>query len=55
MLLATTFGLESAAIDEILLNGIKYSFLPEQHRKQLENKFLSELATLKIEHLAQEL
>lgn len=51
-LLATTFGLSSADIDQILLNGIRYSFLPEQRRQELERQFLSELATLKIEHLA---
>ena len=46
-LLTTQFGLNIAAIDEILLNGIRYSFLPEQHRKELETKFKSEMAISK--------
>ncbi|HEU0004202.1 MAG TPA: adenosine deaminase [Ktedonobacteraceae bacterium] len=46
-LLATQFGLNIAAIDEILLNGIRYSFLPEQRRKDLETEFKSEMAMLR--------
>lgn len=50
-LLASQFGLNIAAIDEILLNGIRYSFLPEQRRKDLETEFKSEMATLKRKHI----
>ena len=47
MLLATTFGLNVAAIDEILLHGVRYSFLPEQYRKNMEEMFRVEMAELK--------
>ncbi len=50
-LLATHFGLEVSAIDEILLNAIRYSFLPEQRRQELEAAFRSELAILKTKHI----
>jgi len=45
-LLATQFGLEVSAIDEILLNGIRYSFLPKSRRQELEEAFRAELAAL---------
>lgn len=51
-LLATQFGLHVAAIDEIILNSIRYSFLPEQRLQELEVAFRSELAFLKTRHLA---
>ena len=47
ILLATQFGLDVSAIDEILLNSIRYSFLPEQPRMQLEAAFRLDLANLK--------
>jgi aminodeoxyfutalosine deaminase len=50
-LLATHFALDVAAIDEILLNGVRHSFLPEQRRHDLEAQFRAELAALKKEHL----
>ena len=50
-LLATKFDLDIAAIDEILLNGIRYSFLPEQQRQQLETDFQAELDILKARYL----
>lgn len=34
-LLATDFGLDRATIDEIVLNGIRHSFLPEERRREL--------------------
>lgn len=50
-LLATHFGLNVSAIDEILLNGVRYSFLPEQRRQELEAAFRSELEALKTKHI----
>ena len=49
--LSTHFALGASAIDEILLNGIRYSFLPEMQRQELEMAFWSELAALKVQHL----
>jgi len=49
--LATVFGLDVAAIDEILLNGVRYCFLPEARRRALEGDFRTELAALKRTHL----
>jgi len=46
-LLATQFNLDIPAIDEIILNGIRSSFLPPQRRQQMEATFHSTLATLK--------
>jgi aminodeoxyfutalosine deaminase len=45
--LATRFGLGVAAIDEILLNGVRCSFLPEARRHEMEEEFRAELAALK--------
>jgi adenosine deaminase len=50
-LLADPFGLETAAIDQILLNGIRHSFLPETRRQTLEAEFTAELTALKAIHL----
>jgi aminodeoxyfutalosine deaminase len=50
-LLATKFGLDIGAIDEILLNGIRASFLPEPRRQALEEEMRSDLAALKMELL----
>lgn len=50
-LLATQFGLDVSAIDEILLNSIRYSFLPENRRRALEVAFRLELADLKTKHI----
>ena len=50
-LLVDPFGLDVAAIDEILLNGVRCSFLPESRRRELEGEFRGELATLKALHL----
>ena len=51
MHLATDFSLDVAAIDEILLNGIRCSFLLEPRRQQLEEAFRAELSALSIAHL----
>jgi aminodeoxyfutalosine deaminase len=45
-LLASQFGLDISAIDEIFLNGVRCSFLDEHRRQELEKAFRSELATL---------
>ncbi len=51
-LLASQFNLNVEAIDEILLNGVRYSFLPEWQRTDLEKEFWVELANLKVKYLA---
>jgi adenosine deaminase len=50
-LLASQFGLDIDAIDEILLNGIRCSFLSEQQRLELEKEFQAELAIQKTKYL----
>lgn len=50
--LSTHFALNIAAIDKLLLNGVRYSFLPEKAREELEASFQAELAALKVQHLA---
>ena len=45
--LADPFGLPVAAIDGILLNGLRYSFLPEPRKRQLEATYRAELHRLK--------
>ena len=51
-LLADPFGLEVAAIDAILLNGVRHSFLPLERRQTLEAACAADLAALKAVHLA---
>lgn len=43
------FGLDISAIDEILLNSIRASFLPKARLHELEATFLSEMADLKAQ------
>jgi adenosine deaminase len=50
-LLASAFGFEVDLIDEILLNGVRHSFLPSEKKQELEASFRSEMATLKAKHL----
>ena len=50
-LLADPFGLDAAAADEILLNGVRYSFLPADQKRQLETAFRADLDALKLVHL----
>jgi aminodeoxyfutalosine deaminase len=50
-LLAEPFGLDVAAIDAILLNGVRKSFLPADRRDALAAAFAAELAALKAAHL----
>jgi hypothetical protein len=49
--LAGPFGLDVATIDEILLNGVRYSFLPTERKQALETEFRAELDSLKAVHL----
>jgi adenosine deaminase len=46
-LLATAFGLSLDEIDAILLNGVRYSFLPADRKTALEAEFVAELARLR--------
>jgi aminodeoxyfutalosine deaminase len=48
-LLATAFGLSLDQIDEILLNGVRYSFLPADRKRALEAEFVAELARLRAD------
>jgi adenosine deaminase len=50
-LLADPFGLDVAAIDEILLNGVRHSFLPAPAKRRLEATYRAELDALKAVHL----
>ncbi len=50
-LLAEPFGLAVAAIDAILLNAVRHSFLPPARRQVMEAAFTAELAALKKVHL----
>ena len=51
-LLGDRFGLNVATIDEILLNGIRHSFLPADRKRTLETEYRAELDALKALHLA---
>lgn len=51
VLLAAAFGLEVDAIDEILLNGVRSSFLPADRKRVLETEFEDEMKRLHAEHL----
>jgi adenosine deaminase len=51
VLLGIPFGLDVAAIDTILLNGVQHSFLPLERKKELAARHRRELAALKAEHL----
>ena len=51
-LLADPFGLDVTTIDEILLNGLRHSFLPPDRKQTLEAEYRAELDALKRVHLA---
>lgn len=51
LLLNDPFGLSVSAIDEVLLNGVRHSFLPSAQKQELEADFRKELATLREMHL----
>lgn len=46
-LLSTGFGFDLETIDEILLNAVRMSFLPETRKAELESGFRAEMAALK--------
>ena len=50
-LLPTAFGYEAGEIDEILLDAVWVSFLPDERKAQLESEFRAEMAELKTVHL----
>ncbi len=45
--LAESFRLDAATIDEILLNGVRHSFLPADRKQVLEAEFRAEMKRLK--------
>lgn len=51
-LLHSEFGFDVGQIDEILLNAVRESFLPESEKRAMEKEFRSEMANLKKIHLA---
>ena len=51
-LLAEPFGFSVEAIDAILLNGVRHSFLPPTRRQAMEADFMAELIALKTTHLS---
>lgn len=50
-LLADPFRLELDSIDEILLNGVRHSFLPAAEKQRIELEYRVELDALKTAHL----
>lgn len=50
-LLADAFNLDVSQIDEILLNGVRQSFLPEPAKQRLEASYRAELESLKALHV----
>ncbi len=50
-LLSDPFGLSVDQIDEVLLNGVRHSFLPPDRGQAMEGEFRAALAELKPEHL----
>ncbi len=51
-LLADPFGLSIEAIDDVLLNGVRHSFLPPDRKAALEAAFREEMAALRTLHLS---
>jgi aminodeoxyfutalosine deaminase len=45
-LLIDPFHLDRAAVDEILLNGLRHSFLPREQKQTMEAKFIAEMLGL---------
>jgi aminodeoxyfutalosine deaminase len=43
-LLIDPFGLDRAAIDEILLNGVRHSFLPPERKQEMEAEFVAQMS-----------
>jgi adenosine deaminase len=50
VLLHTAFDMSLPEIDDILLNGVRHSFLPPDRKQEMEAAFRAELAALKVEH-----
>ncbi len=50
-LLVDPFGFDVPALDTILLNGVRCSFLPAERKQALEAQFCAELDALKTQHL----
>jgi aminodeoxyfutalosine deaminase len=53
-LLGERFGLSLRALDEVLLNAVRCSFLPTPRRRALEAEFSEEMAALRILHGVEE-
>jgi len=47
--LHSAFGLDLDAIDDILLNGVRHSFLPAERKLTMETEFRLEMAHLRKE------
>ncbi len=45
-LLAEPFGFDLATINQLLLNGARYSFLPSDEKRALEARFQAEMTAL---------
>lgn len=50
--IATTFGLGTAVIERLVLNGVRATLLPAREREDMLRWFQAELARLRREHLA---
>ena len=50
-LLDTAFNFDTDTIDDILLNAVRHSFLPAEHKTTLEAEFRREMDSLKETHL----
>ncbi len=49
-LLDSAFGFDVETIDEILLDAVRWSFLPDERRAQMESEFKTEMTELKRTH-----
>ncbi len=47
VLLHQAFGLDVRTIDEVLLNGVRCSFLPQGRKREMEETFSRELGALR--------
>jgi adenosine deaminase len=50
-LLHSGFGFDVDTIDEIVLNGVRYSCLPQERKDAMLRQFQGEMAALRAEHL----
>lgn len=51
--LVDPFGLKVTAIDEIVLNGVRSTFLPPERKTVLEAEFRGEMEALRVTHLGE--